>query len=112
MAESNDELKDATMIKTIKQGLDTISGDLIAVIDDILPVAISSINKNTFRLQEARLAVNGNWDNSSSRHDVICSNCYLHEAGDSTTVTKLKLGCDCLITEGAHDSELGYQGEH
>lgn len=112
MAESNDELKDATMIKTIKQGLDTISGDLIAVIDDILPVATSSTNKNTFRLREARLAVNGNWNNSSSRHDVICSNCYLHEAGNSTTVTKLKFGCDCPLNEGTHDNKLEYQGEH
>lgn len=100
------------MIKTIKQGLDTISDDLVAVIDDILPVAPSSVNKNTFKLQEAKLAINGNWDNSSPRHGTICSNCFLHDTGDSTAIKRLKFGCDCPTTEGSHDSELEYQGEH
>lgn len=100
------------MIKTIKQGLGTISGDLIAAIDDILPVTSPAVSKTTFKLHEAKLAVNGSWDNSSSRHDIICPNCFLHNSDDSTTIEKLKFGCNCPTTEGSHDSELEYQGEH
>lgn len=100
------------MIKTIKQGLDTISGDLISFINDIMPAAPSTTSKSTFKLQEAKLAINGNWDNSSSKHDVICSNCFLHDAGPSASILKLKFGCDCPTSEGSHDSELEYQGKH
>lgn len=100
------------MIKTLKQGLGSISGDLIGVINDILPATSPTPHKNTFKLLEAKLSINGNWDNGSSGHDLTCSNCYLHETGDSTEVTKLRFGCDCPVYEGSHDSELEYQGEY
>lgn len=100
------------MIKTIKQGLDTISSHLIDVIDDILPAAPFVTSKSTFKLHEAKLTINGNWDNSSSRHDIICSNCFLHDIGGSATITRLRFGCDCPTTEGSHDGELEYRGEH
>ncbi|UKZ82025.1 hypothetical protein TrVFT333_009807 [Trichoderma virens FT-333] len=105
----NDELKDETMVKTIKQGLDTISTTLMAAVDEIMPTTLTASNKGTFRLREAILAVNGNWDNSSSTHDIICPNCFLHERSPSTSIMKLKFGCDCPATEASHDSELEYQ---
>lgn len=100
------------MIKTIKQGLDTISSDLIAVVDDILPATPSAISKNTFKLHEAKLSINGDWNNSSSRHGLICSNSFIHDTGDGTIIKKLKFSCDCPVIEGSHDNELEYQGEH
>jgi hypothetical protein len=99
------------MIKTIKQGLDSISGDLIDVIDDIMPMTASAPSKETFKLREAKLAVNGNWENSSSEHNIICSNCFFHGWDSSALIKKLKFSCDCPAIVGSHDSELEYQGE-